>query len=95
MQKLNEDKKRIMRTDKIIVNADKTSNKYLVDKEDYKVMVKKAVTADFKIAKGHDVENADKEHQKIVKDLELTERVFQTTPREAFITIKDHKEDFM
>ena len=95
MQKLNEDKKRIMRTDKIIVNADKTSNKYLVAKENYKVMVKKAVTADFKIAKGHDVENANKEHQKIVKDLELTERVFKTTPRDAFITIKDHKDDFM
>ena len=73
MKKLDEDKKRIMATKKIIVNADKTSNKYLVEKDDFKRMVKKNVTADFKIEKGDNIENAEKEHQKIVKDLELCE----------------------
>ena len=35
------------------------------------------------------------EHQKIVKNLGLEERVFETTPRSAFLTIKDHKDDFI
>ena len=35
------------------------------------------------------------EHQKIVKNLELEERVFETTPRSAFLTVKDHKDDFI
>ena len=34
-------------------------------------------------------------HQSVVKNLELGERVFETTKRSAFITIKDHKENFM
>ena len=33
-------------------------------------------------------------HQKIVEDLELQTRVFRTTEREPFITIKDHKPNF-
>ena len=34
------------------------------------------------------------EHQKIVTKLELDKRVFKTEPRSAFVTVKDHKEDF-
>ena len=42
-------------------------------------------------------ENVDKvtsDHQNVVKNLEMSERVFETTPRASFITIKDHKDNF-
>ena len=47
--------------------------------------------------KKEDLKNVDavaKEHAKIVSDLEIANRVFTTTPREAFVTLKDHKDDF-
>ena len=34
------------------------------------------------------------EHAKTAEELEVADRMFITTPREAFITLKDHKEDF-
>ena len=34
------------------------------------------------------------EHKQTAADLELDERIFNTTPREAFVTLKDHKPDF-
>ena len=36
----------------------------------------------------------DTEHGRIVTELELEERVFETVPRNAFISLKDHKENF-
>ena len=41
-----------------------------------------------------DIEKVSSEHQKVVKDLGLAERVFKTTPRPSFFTLKDHKENF-
>ena len=32
-------------------------------------------------------------HRKVVKDLYIADRVLRTTPREDFITLKDHKEE--
>ena len=35
-----------------------------------------------------------KEHRKTAEELEIGNRMFITTPREAFIFLKGHKEDF-
>ena len=40
------------------------------------------------------METVQVEHQDVVKNLGLEERVFKTTPRPAFITVKDHKAQF-
>ena len=34
------------------------------------------------------------EHQKTAAELDLEDRIFHTTPRDAYITLKDHKPDF-
>ena len=34
------------------------------------------------------------EHAKTVLELDLEDRVFTTIPREAYVTLKDHKADF-
>ena len=44
--------------------------------------------------KEENVEIVKKEHAETAEDLEIGNRMFVTTPREAFITLKDHKEDF-
>ena len=76
------------------MNFDKTSNKYLVGKDDYKKLLEKNVQQDYKKENTKNVENVTVEHQKVVKNLGLEQRVFETTKRTAFLTIKDHKEDF-
>ena len=43
------------------------------------------------------LENVDivaTEHSKVASELDIADRMFKTVPREAFITLKDHKEDF-
>ena len=94
MDVLNEDIERIDNTDKVIVKADKTNNKYLIEKNEYLTLLEKNIHADYK---KEDIKNVAKvvtEHQKVVTKLGLEERVFKTTPRTAFITVKDHKENF-
>ena len=47
--------------------------------------------------KKEDLENVfqvEAEHQETVKNLGLEERVFKTTGRSAFLTVKDHKDNF-
>ena len=46
MEELKKDVKKIGSTNKVIVNADKTSNKYLVGKDDYKKLLEKNVQQD-------------------------------------------------
>ena len=43
----------------------------------------------------NEVDKINGEHIQIGNDLELQDRVFETTPCQAFITLKDHKEGFV
>ena len=94
MEVLKEDLEKIDNTEKVIVNADKTNNKYLMEPAKYKELLEKNIQAEYK---KEDLANVDKvqiEHQKVVKNLGLEERIFKTTERTAFLTVKDHKEHF-
>ena len=95
MDELNRDLEKIDETQKVIVNADKTSNKYLIEKDDYIELLEKNIQDDYKKENLQNMEKVTIEHQKIVKNLELEERVFETTPRSAFLTVKDHKDNFI
>ena len=94
MRELNDDIEKINETNKVIVKADKTSNRYLMEKDEYIYHLQKNVQQDYKIESKENVEKVHKLHADIVTKLEIQERVFKTIPREAFITVKDHKEDF-
>ena len=66
----------------------------MIDKDDYKNEVKKNINQEYKIESAENVDKVTKKHANIVTKLGIEERVFKTIPREAFITVKDHKEDF-
>ena len=87
MGKLNDDIERINETNKVIIKADKTSNKYLIDKDSYKNEVKKNVNQDYRIESAVNVDKVNQTHANIVTKLGIEERVFKTIPREAFITV--------
>ena len=93
-EKLKAEVVTIKNENNLIVAADKTSNHYIVNPSDHEKMVKKEVTKDYKKANKSTVKKVDKAHQKIVKKLEINDRVFETTKREAYVTLKDHKENF-
>ena len=40
------------------------------------------------------VEAVNNEHAKTAEELEIADRMFSTVPREAFLTLKDHKQEF-
>ena len=74
--------------------AVKTSNKYLMDPDSYNELLEKNLQSKYKKAANEDLENVTSEHQQVVKDFDLCERVFKTIPRASFFTLKDHKENF-
>ena len=55
----------------------------------------KAVCKDYKKVKEEVVEEVRKEHCVTATKLDIGDRMYRTVPREAFITLKDHKKDFL
>ena len=94
LKSLDDNLKDVHKEKKVYVPADKTNNKYLLDPAKYNELLEKNVQSQYKKADSEDIDEVTSEHQQIVKDLEMSERVFETVPRAAFITLKDHKENF-
>ena len=91
---LKEEVKRINQKKELIIPADKTSNFYLVPTDKYEDLVNKEIHKKYKKAAPENVRKVNSEHAKIAVELEIDDRMFKTTPRDCFITLKDHKEDF-
>ena len=96
----NEFQKRIkadikkIESEKVFVPADKTSNMYKVDKEDYEKILTESITKTYKKTNNntkHLVNNAGKT---ILKDHRIVDRVDVNAMNNCFITLKDHKENF-
>ena len=79
---------------KIYVAADKTSNYYKVEKDDYEEMILKNVTKDYKKTNDKFVDKVNEKDKDIAEKLELDDRIYAFSKRDAYITIKDHKENF-
>ena len=92
--KLNKECRRISNQKNLIVPADKTTNNYLVPTDKYKSLVDKEIQKNYRKEDPNNVTKINREHGKTVKELELEDRVFKTAPRNAFVTLKDHKPDF-
>ena len=78
----------------LIIPADKTSNRYLVPPGKYLGLMDKEIQKSYKKETPEKVEAVNKEHAKTAEELEIADRMFSTVPREAFLTLKDHKQEF-
>ena len=67
---------------------------YLVPPNRYLEMIDREVQKCYKKENPQNVKKVDVEHAKTAAELDISDRMFKTTPREAFITVKDHKSDF-
>ena len=91
---LRADKSKIQQTDKVIIQADKSPNLYMMSVQDYKKKVKEVVTKDYKKTAWNELNKVTTEAATIAKKLDLAERIDIQTEDECFITVKDHKESF-
>ena len=79
----------------MIIAADKSSNFYTCDSETYRNLRNNNVEKDYKKSSSETVECVDKKSRKIAESLKLENRMQKHTKTECFITLKDHKENFV
>ena len=92
---LQKDAAEIRKSKNVIVPADKTSNFYEVKPEKYETMLRDNITAVYKKAESDMATDINREAKKLATTLELEDRVEVMSESEAFITIKDHKPNFL
>ena len=76
------------------IKADKTTNYYKMEKEDYNEYMERNITKEYKKANKNDFKNVVKKDISIATKLDIVDRVYSTSKREAFITLKDHKPNY-
>ena len=92
--KLNTDIKEIKNETRVYVAGDKSTNFHKMAPQKYTELLEKSIHKEYKKAPPDVLKNIKKSHKQIVSELELEDRVFQTTERQPFVTIKDHKANY-
>ena len=91
---LNKDINSINNDPLLFIPADKTNNLYKLNNDKYKKLLQDNITKSYKKANTNSIRSINKEAKTIAEDLKLDDRIEQFSEREAFITLKDHKENF-
>ena len=92
---LSQDAKSIRNSSKAFVPADKTTNLYTMQVSQYKKLLNDNITVKYKKANNQIIKNINKEAQSIATNLELDNSIEQYSNKSAFITIRDHKPNFL
>ena len=87
--------KEMKRSNHLYIPADKTTNIYKVSVDQYRQLLHSNITANYKKADAEAKAEIDREAKIIAKELNLEDRVECLAQRDAFITLKDHKENFI
>lgn len=93
--KLRSDVNDIRKDDKLLIKADKTNNYYKIDVNEYNNLIQNSITKTYKKAPPSTVKNIDTEAKYIAEKLELQDRIEKLAEKESFITLKDHKPNFI
>ena len=92
--KMREDITNIKNSQKVVVAADKSSNLYKMDQADYETHLVNSITSTYKKSNHEKVESINRKAYEIAKELQLDGRMEKMQTSEAYITVKDHKENF-
>ena len=89
--------KLIQQPSKTLIPADKTSNMYRLTKEEYNKMRRNAITSAYKKANENIKKRINEKGKKIVKKSfgKIIDRMDVNAESNCFITVKDHKENFL
>ena len=88
------DVKTIKNTKELLINANKSSNIFKMDKHTYKKYLRENLTKTYKKSSRTKVNKINIETKKIAAKLKIDDRVQQFHEAEAFITVKDRKDSF-
>ena len=91
---LQQDIRKINNSTKTFIPADKTTNYYEVDKASHDKLLKDNITSTYKKANSNTITAINKEAQVIATNLNIDDRAERMAERQAFITLKDHKDNF-
>ena len=94
LKKLADDIKLIKSTKEMLINADKSRNIYKVSCENYKKYLVENITKTYKKSGKARVNSINKDTKKLAEKLKIADRMERMEESEAYITVKDHKEDF-
>ena len=94
MEQMKKDVKRIKKCTRVIVDADKTRNLYCMKTEDYVKLLKENITQKYRQVDGSVTNDIHEEARDIASELDIEDRITDQPKSKAFITIKDHKENF-
>jgi glutaredoxin-related protein len=92
--KLNNDIARINGSDKVFAFADKSRNIYEMDKDKYCKLLKENITSSYKAADEEAVTDINHELRDITTEIDIANKIETMTNTDAFISMKDHKENF-
>ena len=92
-KKLARDVKSIKQNKNLLVSADKTTNLYEMKKEDYSKLLQENITKTYKKSR-KGTREVNREAKVIAKKLGLADKVEAYVEKEAYITLKDHKDNF-
>ena len=89
--------KLIQQSSKILTPADKTSNMYRLAKEEYNKMRRSAINSTYEKANEKIKKRVNEKGKEIVKKSfdNIIDRMDVNAESNCFITIKDHKENFL
>ena len=94
--KLQHDIARVNRSSSVFVQADKTRNLYEVSPEQYSKLLANNITKLYQHAYDDDYSNINEEARKLAKKMKpgLADRMDPMAKRNAYMSLKDHKENF-
>ena len=93
-QKLSGEISEMDRSKELYIAGDKSTNYYKVGFKEYSKHLERDITTAYSKAEREDFNNVTKDDKRIAQDLGISNRVFRTSERQAFLTYKDHKENF-
>ena len=94
-RKLSKEVSQIKKSNELFIQADKTRNFYQTKPETYKKLISDNITKSYKKIDVNIVDNINLEAKKIAEKLKLDDRIEKIPETEAFITLKDHKQNFI
>ena len=93
-RKLNEDILNIKSSPDVYAFADKTDNIYKLSPQDYRKLLHENITKSYKISPTRLEKSINLEAKKVAAGVKLDDKIEYRTKASAYITLKDHKDNF-
>ena len=91
---LREDMKQVQTSKKTLTPADKISDMYRLNKNDYRNLLRNAITITYKEANKSIGTKINKEGIKFAKQADILDKIEINSTGNSFVTLNDHKENF-